>query len=659
MKFNVFKNQKFRTKIILLTSTIFIVYFIINFIFVNNGLSDMEKTLTTDATEEMNEMAIKQAIDIGRSLTIMAEGIRKNMANLWENKIFNRQILKEKLVDSKSDDYKSYLGIIPIVASMRAVRDKAKDLGIKFKVPKIKPRNKDNEPTSHEIKVLESLKAKTIPESLSEKDFKTKILDQLPSQEEKNNILKDYTLQSGVYNLNQNVDKTKVLRILQLSGYMDEYYEINKESNTIDYYKAVRLDKICLLCHGDPNKSQEYWGNNQGKDPTGVKMEDWKEGEIHGAFKLTLSLDKTKNIIAVSENKLYAKGDEKLSRTTWLTSIINVVIIIIGLFAMFISVRLLTNPIGDMKSVLNEIAKGDFTKYVAVKSKDEIGQIANDINTMESNLSKTLVGIDEIASNLAASSEELSSTTVNLSDNAQNQSANVEETVATLHEFSESIQILENNTQNMMKQGLETLDIAKTSLGIVEKTISGMNSINDSSSKIVEIVRVINDIADQTNLLSLNASIEAARAGEHGRGFSVVAEEISKLAEKSIESSKTIEELVKESQNNNKNGGELINQTGLAFKNILSNVEETTKNIEKINDIVSQQTKGTNQIQTAMNNVNEITQNQSAGLEQMSASFSELASHAEKLKSMMDKFKFSSNGNSNETKGIKEKVFSS
>ncbi len=646
------KNIKLRTKILLVVLGIFSIAFTVSFLFNRSGLKDMDKGITDGAGKEMNQMAIKQAVEIGRSLTVLAEGVRENFADMWRNKIFDRRILSEKLKDKDSEDYKNYLGIIPIVASMRTVGNKAKDLGIKFKVPKVDPRNEDNEPTPKELKVLKMLKAKKIPDQITAKEFEGKILKELnPTEKARITEYYEKTSDSSSYTrtaYQSNNDKNELLKLLKKAGYMDEYVDMDDvKNNKVIYYRAVRLSKVCLYCHGDPKRSMEYWGNNEGKDATGTKMENWKEGEIHGAFKITLDLNKTNALIADSVKKLAKIGDEASSETAQTTLIITVIVVFVGLGGIFLFIRYLTNPIATIVEIIKDVAKGNFRNRVQIKTKDEVGEISHNINVMQDNLSKTLTQINEISSNLATSSEELNSTAANLSEGSQTQAANVEETVATLHEFSEAIKSLQSNSQDMTVQGKETLEIAKASLGLIEDAVTGMKEINTSSDKIVEIVKVINDIADQTNLLSLNAAIEAARAGEHGRGFAVVADEISKLAEKSADSTKTIELLVKESQANTQKGTEIVNKTGEAFKEILENVEKTTSNIDLINDVLAQQSKGSDQIQLAVNNVNDTTQAQSAGLEEMSANFTELANHAEIMKSMMDQFELSDNGHGN------------
>lgn len=637
------KNLGLKTKILVVVLGIFILSFVINLLFNNSGLKNMQKSLTEDADTELRVLARKQAEKLGRSLTVMAEGVRENVSEQWKNEIFNPKMLSGKLDDPNSADYKKYLGIIPIVASMRTVAQKANELGIKFKVPKVKARNKINEPTPEEEQILTELKNKRFPVSFTEKDFQENVIEELPNDSDRRNIKKYYSKDgSGNFSLKSNLSKeerSELLYLLKNCGMMDEKVVIKE--NSIDYYRAVRLDKICLNCHGDPKQSLELWGNDRGEDPTGVKMENWKVGEIHGAFKLTLSLEQTNRLISKSKNLMRQNGEKQLTETTLFTSGVNIVIVIIAAVVIILFINSIIRRIKKIVETIKIFSTGNFTQSLSSDTHDEIGEIVENISIMQGSLSQTLVKVDEMASSLAASSEELNATADQLSQDSQSQAANVEETMASLNEFTDQISSLQTNSQDMAKQGNETLSIAQNSLSLIDGAVEGMKEINNSSQKIVEIVKVINDIADQTNLLSLNAAIEAARAGEHGKGFAVVADEISKLAEKSAQSTKTIEQLVKESQSNTLEGTETVNKTGEAFKEILTNVERTTKNIGFINDIQSQQAESADQIKMAVSNINESTQSQSAALEEMTASFNELSNHAEILKNLMDQFSLS------------------
>ncbi len=321
-----------------------------------------------------------------------------------------------------------------------------------------------------------------------------------------------------------------------------------------------------------------------------------------------------------------------------------IVLFILSVIFIFVIVMIsksITVPVKKSIDFAIAVSNGDLTQKIKIKSKDEILELANALNEMVVQLADMVNNINDVASNLTASSEEINSSAESLSNGAQTQAANVEETNSAVSELKSTIEKINKSIVDINSKSQNAINKANESQDKVNAAISSMKKTAESSQQIQEIITVINDIADQTNLLSLNASIEAARAGEHGRGFSVVADEISKLSDRSAESTKEIEQLIKQSITDVNNSVNLVNETSLAFNEISEGVVDSGNLIEEITNSVNQQDEGMSQVAGAIEQINDIAQSTSASAEQLSASTVELKNQAERLNDLINQFKIS------------------
>lgn len=318
-----------------------------------------------------------------------------------------------------------------------------------------------------------------------------------------------------------------------------------------------------------------------------------------------------------------------ISTQTTLSSIgIIIVSIALTLALSILLTRSITGPLGKFMDYFTRGANGDLNVRYPVKnenSSNEIILLAELFNTFMDNLYDTISKVSNSTNQLSAASSEISDTAFNLNKSSMQQAANVEEIASSLEEMSATIAQNASNSKN-------TNTIAKDAASQAKETGQSVESTIEAMKKIAERINLIEDIADRTNLLALNAAIEAARAGAHGKGFAVVASEVRKLAEKSQNSAKEIIELTVESVNISVNAGKLIEE-------MVPGIIKTADLVQDITMASEQQDLGVGQINSGMDQLNELTQQNASVSEELAATSQTLNNHAEQLQVMMKFFK--------------------
>ncbi|WP_050632354.1 methyl-accepting chemotaxis protein [Bacillus andreraoultii] len=403
-------------------------------------------------------------------------------------------------------------------------------------------------------------------------------------------------------------------------------------------------------------------------------------------------------VLVYQEKNLAQKRIElsqQVEATKTISLIISILTVFVGLIvAIFIS-RKITKPVQELAGYANKIADGDLTiEDFRIKMRDEIGDLSNSFKKMVNNL-KTLIGqVGETSEQVAASSEQLmasaeqtSSVTNQVVTAIQEvasgndiQAKNLDNTFVTFNEISSGMQKMAETTSTIAKFASDTAGQAKNGNNYIRNVIKQMNAINTTTnetnevikelstntSEIGAIINVITEIAEQTNLLALNAAIESARAGEHGKGFSVVANEVKKLAQASRESAKQISNIITNIQNDTvhviekmndntnevANGLKLVTETEKTFSSILSSVdtvniqiqdlsaiaEEISSSFEQVSESVEEIVNITNESVKATNEIASLSEEQLAAIQEIAASASTLSNMADGLREMIKKF---------------------
>lgn len=367
------------------------------------------------------------------------------------------------------------------------------------------------------------------------------------------------------------------------------------------------------------------------------------------AAKGKATFDEFRAIIAESsgiESKLLLERSQEVDRIESMTktSIIagSAAAVVLSLLIALIITRLITRPIFEVKQAAEQVADGNLDVMVQVHSKDEIGALSEAFRIMVHNMNDVLANINTAAEQVSSGSRQVSETSMSLSQGATEQASSVEQLTASLEEIAaQTKQNADNATEAnvLVETARENAVQGNTQM---KEMLGAMDDINKASESISKIIKVIDEIAFQTNILALNAAVEAARAGQHGKGFAVVAEEVRNLAARSANAAKETTEMIEGSIRKVQDGTKIANETASALQHIVEDVAKVAELVNEIAIASNEQASGVNQINLGLMQVSQVVQANSATSEESAAASEELSDQAELLREQVGRFKIKS-----------------
>jgi len=332
----------------------------------------------------------------------------------------------------------------------------------------------------------------------------------------------------------------------------------------------------------------------------------------------------------------------------WLSAIQrNVVLILVAcaVVAALIGLYVGRNVIASILPVVRvatRAAEGDLRDRIEVKTRDEIGQMGIAFNKMLDQLNEMVAQVKDSATSISSGTIQIAEGNTSLSQRTEEQASSLEETASSMEEMTGTVKQNADSAAEAKQLADANRNRAASGAEVVSRTVQAMGEINESSTRIADIITTIDGIAFQTNLLALNAAVEAARAGEQGRGFAVVASEVRSLAQRSAEAAKEIKDLIEDSVGKVKAGTQLVDESGKTLEEIIEGTQKVADIIAEIAAASQEQASGIDQVNNAVTQMDNMTQDNAALVEEAAAASRSMQEQAANLSHMMEYFKLDS-----------------
>ena len=301
----------------------------------------------------------------------------------------------------------------------------------------------------------------------------------------------------------------------------------------------------------------------------------------------------------------------------------------------------------EVRALAQSAADGDLTRRVRIEGKSgNLLALSQAINSMADGMTSMVSQIRTAVEAVRSGTDEISTGNTNLSQRTEEQAASLEQTASSMEQMTSTVKQNADNAAQANDLATAARSQAEKGGHVVAEAVAAMTGINDASTKIADIIGVIDEIAFQTNLLALNAAVEAARAGEQGRGFAVVAQEVRTLASRSAAAAKEIKGLIEDSVAKVEHGSRLVSQSGQSLSDIVGAVKKASDIVAEIAAACQEQARGIDQVNKAITSLDEVTQQNAALVEEAASAAESLSEEAQHLDRMMANYQIASGSGS-------------
>ena len=327
----------------------------------------------------------------------------------------------------------------------------------------------------------------------------------------------------------------------------------------------------------------------------------------------------------------YKLSQDTYTETRWEVIGMIALAILIGAWTAYVLTASITHPLGHAVNMAALVASGDLRGGHTPERRDELGQLMRALSDMSSNLARVVMTVRQGSEGVATASAEIAEGNQDLSARTESQASALEQTAASMEELSANVKQNADNARQANQLAMGASAVAEQGGQVVAEVVGTMKGISESSKKIADIINVIDGIAFQTNILALNAAVEAARAGEQGRGFAVVAGEVRNLAQRSAQAAKEIKQLILGSVERVEAGAHLVDRAGGTMDEVVASIRRVTDIMGEISAASSEQSGGVSQVGEAVTQMDQVTQQNAALVEQMAAAAGSLRQQSQAL----------------------------